>query len=316
MIIALEINREINLLTFSRYLAQNGVMHRIVESGAKQILSVRTEEDKSNVVKLYESYLSGEMQLIEQESVTPAKKSYVAGLLIEFFRAPLVMTILLANLICFPITMGTDTGEFTEWFHLFTFLDFKVFGDKLYFADLNYTFSSGQYWRLLSPMFLHFGWMHIVFNALWIWEIGKRIEHHSGASILFLLVIVSSLTANLTQYWMSGAGLFGGMSGVVFGLLAYALCWHLASSKLFFSRHAFSEHAFSKKGSPRDLGLPKGIYIFMLAYLAIGFTGAIDLLGIGSLANGAHLGGLIGGLFVGVTSVAISFYFHRRRNLN
>jgi GlpG protein len=47
------------------------------------------------------------------------------------------------------------------------------------------------------------------------------------------------------------------------------------------------------------MGVPNGIYIFMLAYLVIGFTGVIDLLGLGSLANGAHLGGLIGGVVTG-----------------
>lgn len=306
MIVALEINREIDLSTFSRYLVQVGVWHHIAESGPKQILSVRTEDDKLDVEKLYESYRSGEIQLIAHELQTPGKNAYISRVMFEFLKAPLVMTILLANLICFPITMGTDTGEFTDWFHLFTFLDFKIFGDKLYFADLNYTFSSGQYWRFLSPMFLHFSWMHIVFNSLWIWEIGKRIERQKGASILFLLVIVSSLTANFTQYWMSGAGLFGGMSGVVFGLLGYALCWHIATSKL----------AFLNQESQHDIGLPKGIYIFMLAYLAIGFTGVIDLLGVGSLANGAHLGGLIGGLLVGVISIAISYFSQRSRYSN
>jgi len=34
----------------------------------------------------------------------------------------------------------------------------------------------------------------------------------------------------------------------------------------------------------------------MLAYLALGFSGLIDLLGLGSLANGAHLGGLLAGM--------------------
>ena len=47
------------------------------------------------------------------------------------------------------------------------------------------------------------------------------------------------------------------------------------------------------------MGVPKGIYIFMLVYLVIGFTGVIDLLGLGTLANGAHLGGLIGGVVIG-----------------
>ena len=46
------------------------------------------------------------------------------------------------------------------------------------------------------------------------------------------------------------------------------------------------------------IGLAKGIYIVMIAYLALGFSGLIDLLGLGSLANGAHLGGLLAGMVI------------------
>ena len=89
---------------------------------------------------------------------------------------------------------------------------------------------------------------------------------------------------------MSGPGLFGGMSGVVFGLLGHSLVW-------------------SRVVPARNTGLSSGIYIFMLLYLVVGFTGAIDLLGLGSLANGAHLGGLLGGLVTG----AIAGFAGRRR---
>ena len=129
-------------------------------------------------------------------------------------------------------------------------------------------------------MFIHFSWLHIVFNLLWVWEIGRRIEFVNGSRGLLIAVVVSSLVANITQYLMSGPSLFGGMSGVVFGLLGHSLVW-------------------SRLVPSKNMGVSKGIYIFMLAYLAIGFTGVIDILGLGSLANGAHLGGLIGGVITG-----------------
>ena len=129
-------------------------------------------------------------------------------------------------------------------------------------------------------MFIHFGWLHIVFNLLWVWEVGRRIEVINNASVLLLVTLVSSIMANFLQYYMLGPSFFGGMSGVVFGYLGYSLVW-------------------SRLVPSRSMGLADGLYIFMFAYLAIGFTGAIDMLGLGVLANGAHLGGLIGGLLVG-----------------
>ena len=136
-------------------------------------------------------------------------------------------------------------------------------------------------------MFIHFGWLHIVFNLLWVWEIGRRIELINGASGLLLVTLVSSLASNCTQYFMSGPSLFGGMSGVIFGYLGFSLIW-------------------SRMLPSRSTGLAPGLYVFMLVYLVIGFTGVIDLLGIGSLANGAHLGGLIGGMIVGFVAASLA----------
>ena len=101
-----------------------------------------------------------------------------------------------------------------------------------------------------------------------------------------MIVLGSSLSANLTQYWLEGAGLFGGMSGVVYGLLGYSLIW-------------------SYFLPDKNLGIAKGIYVVMLVFLAFGFTGLVDKLGFGNLANGAHLGGLLGGATLGLIAVVV-----------
>ena len=43
-------------------------------------------------------------------------------------------------------------------------------------------------------------------------------------------------------------------------------------------------------------GLPPGLYLFMIAWLILGFVGVLDLFGFGSVANFAHLGGMLSGL--------------------
>lgn len=279
-ILALDLAREVDLSRFSLFLKQAGIAHRVHESGERQLLWVESMDQKSAVLKAYEHYERGELPIVSARS----KSKSTAGVLAGVLHSPFTLTLILANVLCFPATLGVADGTLGVWLKELTLLDFYELEGRLYFADLAYTLETGQFWRLITPMFLHFGWLHIVFNLLWVWEIGRRIEAMNGATWFFALVLVSSISANLTQYFLSGAGLFGGMSGVVFGLLGFAFVW-------------------SRMLPEKTLGLPSGIYIFMLVFLIVGFTGAVDLLGLGSLANGAHLGGLIGGVLVGLVAV-------------
>lgn len=277
MIVALALDRDIDLRLFSRYLTQSGVPHRINEEGEQQVVWVQTEEQAALVRSLYERLSRGEIVIEEHEREGPPPAPRGVPFLVMLKRAPLTAALVLVNLACYPAAMGVGHGQFSEWLRLMTFVAFEKSGDYLYFSDLGDTLASGQYWRLLSPMFLHFSVMHIVFNLLWVWEVGRRIEMVNGALVLLLVVVLTSLSANLTQYYLSGPSLFGGMSGVVFGLLGYAFVW-------------------SRLVPSRDMGLPSGVYVFMFVFLGLGFLGVLDLIVPGQMANGAHLGGLVAGL--------------------
>lgn len=130
-------------------------------------------------------------------------------------------------------------------------------------------------YRWISPIFLHFGWTHLIFNALWLYAVGRLIEWRS-LPWFAAVVVMSALGGNVLQLVVSGPG-FGGLSGVVYGVLGYVFIWD--------------------RLRPDAYGVPKAYIGLALGFLALGLSGLDALLGM-RLANFAHLGGLLGGVAV------------------
>ena len=75
-------------------------------------------------------------------------------------------------------------------------------------------------WRVIMPVFLHAGVLHLLFNMLWLKDLGGMIEHLKGRAFFGLLVVALAAFSNIAQYIITGPGTRG-MSGVVFGLFGY-----------------------------------------------------------------------------------------------
>ena len=80
--------------------------------------------------------------------------------------------------------------------------------------------SSGEFWRLFTPVLVHGGWVHLLLNMMWLLDLGSMIEGRQSTGRLGLLVAFFAVGSNLGQYFLVGP-FFGGMSGVVYGLLGY-----------------------------------------------------------------------------------------------
>jgi len=133
----------------------------------------------------------------------------------------------------------------------------------------------GQLWRLVTPIFIHFGILHIIFNMLWLYDLGSAVEQRQGIRRMALLVFVTAVLSNLGQFAWGGPG-FGGMSGVVYGLLAYV--W------------------VQGQYNPRaGIGLHQNIAIMMLVWFVICWLGLV-----GNVANMGHTVGLICGAILGI----------------
>ena len=86
----------------------------------------------------------------------------------------------------------------------------------------------GEIWRLFSPAFIHFGFLHIIFNMMWLHRLGGEFEGRLGTGWFVVFLLVTATISNLAQYGISLPPLFqhgptfGGMSGVVYGLAGHA----------------------------------------------------------------------------------------------
>jgi GlpG protein len=77
-----------------------------------------------------------------------------------------------------------------------------------------------QPWRVVTPIFIHFGIWHLLFDMLMLLQLGAIVEAVRGSWRLAVFVLLIAIPSNIAQYLWSGPG-FGGMSGVVYGLFGY-----------------------------------------------------------------------------------------------
>lgn len=247
----------------------------------KQAVELRLE------TRLKNEAVQKELRKLEQEVKQQwASQGAVQG--IAQFNFPLVRMLMIISIAVHVVGMfGTDeSGERASLTKMLMFnngmgINSPSTEDQLNIAHME--IKKGQVWRVVTPIFVHDQRMilHILFNMLWLYQLGRILEHRFGTPVIGLLVLISAVISNLAQVYVPILILnepfipFAGMSGVVYALLGFA--W------------------FKSKFDPRSgLGLRDEIFVFMLGFMILGFV--VPSFG---WANWCHLGGLVAGVAFG-----------------
>ena len=138
----------------------------------------------------------------------------------------------------------------------------------------------GEWWRLATAMFLHFGLLHLAMNMAALFDSGRLVERMFGHVRFAFLYVLSGLFGNLLSLYMQGNhAVSGGASGAIFGVYGGLI--------IFLWRHRRQVHPVEFKW------LFGGAILFSCLTLILGFS-------ITGIDNAAHIGGLLAGIALGI----------------
>lgn len=181
-------------------------------------------------------------------------------------RAPIVMWALLTvNIVVWWVVSPPGGSASTE-----VLLDFgAMFGPLI---------AEGEYWRLLTAMFLHVGPAHLVFNGLALFVFGRLVERAYGHLRFLIIYILAGLAGSVASYLLNSIAVGAGASGAIFGVLGALVAYIMVQRDL-----------LGKMG--------QGLLTVVLFLAAMNLLYGLATPGID---NWAHAGGLAGGFALGL----------------
>lgn len=146
----------------------------------------------------------------------------------------------------------------------------------LFGAKFNVLILSGEWWRLFTPIFLHIGITHLLFNEYALWIFGNEVERLFGTARFALIYVIAGLFGSVASFAFSSA-LSAGASGAIFGIIGALTAFYLRN------RDRFGEMGRQQLSS-------------LVAVIVINLVFGLTVPGIDNLG---HMGGLAGGFFLG-----------------
>lgn len=179
----------------------------------------------------------------------------------QYIRAyPVVSVLLAVNIAIFIVTLLPGIG-----YQLFL----SGMGD-------NFLIANGEYWRLVTPMFLHGGFMHLLFNMFSLFVFGPELEKIAGKARFITIYLLAGLFGDIATFFLQPpAYTHVGASGAIFGVFgAYG-------ALVYYTKHVFPQL--------RQVILP----IIVISVVMTFFGSNINVT--------AHIAGLITGFLIGLS---------------
>ncbi len=150
-------------------------------------------------------------------------------------------------------------------------------GDRLFLFGLgdNFLIANGEYWRLVTPMFLHGGFMHLLFNMFSLFIFGPELEKIAGKARFITVYMIAGLFGDIATYFIQPASYTHvGASGAIFGVFG------AFGALVYYTKKAFPEL--------RQVILP-----IIVISVVMTFVGT-------NINVTAHIAGLITGFLIGL----------------
>ena len=207
-------------------------------------------------------------------------------------RIPVTLTLIVAILLVFfyQLRVAAMTHEGPAWSALMATSDEDVLQESgAAFVGMNLR---TDWWRLIASIFLHAGVIHLAFNLLALFSIGRLLETLFGPAVMSLSFafggVVSGLAILIQPHSASEPLLFVGASGAIFSLAGTLLVaarrvWHI-------ERALWSRSLSSRLVGCLAFNLGLGLVVSAIAT----WTGMSFV-----IANTAHVAGLVAGVLVG-----------------
>lgn len=256
-------------------LRNQGVALRVSEESGEQVVWVSDESSAALVQEALRALDRGDLKGVTEQLT--ARRPRLGNTLLEtawrlgrFLRTCPLTTVLAAAccVVALMTSLGRDISNVTALFFP------PVAADSL-LGVIGLLSTPMLVLRSFTPALLHFGELHLVFNLLWLFYFGRLLESRQSLGLVALVFFATAVGGNVAQYTLSGSNAFGGLSGLVYGLVGYT--W------------ALGVIAPSAGVQLRTATF----FVFVVALVGMALFAS------GSIASGAHAGGLVIGLLLG-----------------